>query len=206
MLLHSSPSARKLFHKKFAEGQLMQYKLRSTIKEQKGPIICCIDNSGSMSGDNELWSKALGLGLLEIAIKQKRKLVILHFGSSGEKIKRFDFKSGDAPLDRKIAMAEYFLGGGTDFEYPLNHARKIIEEEHPKADIIFITDGICDITSKWLKEWETWRRKKEVNCYSVLIGESEMPRVLTDISDQTVHAKDLYRSGDNYQKQIFEMI
>jgi uncharacterized protein with von Willebrand factor type A (vWA) domain len=208
MLLHSGPTGKKLFHKKFAEGQLMQYKLRSTIKEQKGPIICCIDNSGSMSGDPELWSKALGLGLLEIAIKQKRKLTILHFGSAGEKIARYDFKAGDAPLDRKIAMAEYFLGGGTDFEYPLERAKKIIEEEHPKADIVFVTDGICDITSSWLKEWNTWRKKKEVNCYSVMIGNEgqEMPKVLTDISDHTVHAKDLYREGDQYQMEVFRMI
>jgi len=207
MLLHARGAARKLFYKKFAEGQLMQYKLRSTIKEQKGPIICCIDNSGSMSGDPELWSKALGLGLLEIAVKQKRKLVILHYGSSGEKIARFDFRQGDAPLERKIKMAEFFLGGGTDFEYPIDHAMEIVDNELPRADIVFITDGECDVSRPWLKKWTDWRKKKQVNMYSVMISDGDhMPQVLTDISDHVTHAKDLYRQGDQYQREVFELI
>jgi len=206
MLLHTKGAARRLFFKKYAEGQLMQYKLRSTIKEQKGPIICCIDNSGSMSGDPELWSKALALGLLEIAVKQRRKLVILHFGARGERIARFDFAQGDAPLDRKIKMAEYFLGGGTDFEYPLDHAVDIVEKEHPKADVILVTDGECDCSTPWMKKWRDWRKKKGVNCYSVYIGENSMPKILTDISDHTVQAKDLYRAGDQYQREVYELL
>jgi uncharacterized protein with von Willebrand factor type A (vWA) domain len=206
MLLHAKGAAKRLFFKKYAEGQLMQYRLRSMIKEQKGPIICCIDNSGSMSGDPELWSKALGLGLLEIAVKQKRNLVILHFGSRGERLARFNFKQGDAPLDRKIKMAEYFLGGGTDFEYPLEEAMRIVESEHPKADTILITDGECDVSRPWLKKWADWRKKKQVNAFSVYIGEGHMPQILTDLSDHVVFAKDLYRHGDDYQRELFELL
>jgi uncharacterized protein with von Willebrand factor type A (vWA) domain len=208
MLLMSGEAGRLEFMHKFAEGKLMQYKLRAVLKEQKGPIVCCIDNSGSMSGDPELWSKALALGLLEIAVKQKRKLVILHFGSSYDGIKRFDFSANDAPLNRKIDMAEFFLGGGTDFQAPLNMAKKIVNEELPKADIVMVTDGWCNVSDSWNKEWDEWRDKKGVSVYSVFInpGGGEVPDVLNKISTQVVHATDLYRHGDTYQKEVFEMI
>jgi len=207
MLLHGPKLAKLDFMRRFTEGKLMQYKLRSVLKEQKGPIVCCIDNSGSMSGDPELWSKALGLGLLEIAVKQRRKLVILHFGC-GSELKRYDFSADDAPLERKIDCAEFFFGGGTDFELPLNSAREIINDEHPKADVVMVTDGCCDVSDKWLEDWEKWREEKGVKSYSVFIneGSEEPPEILSLISDRVIHAADLERSGTDYQREVYEEI
>jgi len=42
---------KKQFQRKFTEGQLLQYKLRGREKAGKGPIVCCVDSSGSMGGD-----------------------------------------------------------------------------------------------------------------------------------------------------------
>jgi len=207
MLLHASEESEMEFCRKFTEGKLMQYKLRSVIKEQKGPIICAIDNSGSMSGEREVWSKAFGLGLLEIAIKQKRKLVILHFGSSRE-LQRFDFSHNDAPIERKIDCAEFFFGGGTDFDTPLTTSMDIVNEELPKADIVFITDGCCGVEDTFQKEWSSWRNRKEVKCYGVYIDEydNDIPEILDDLCDKVVHAKDLLRSGEEYQRELYEAI
>jgi uncharacterized protein with von Willebrand factor type A (vWA) domain len=207
MLLHGGKASQLDFKRRFSEGKLMQYKLRSVLKEQKGPIVCCIDNSGSMCGNPELWSKAFGLGLLEIAIKQRRKLVILHFGSESE-LKRFDFSSGDAPMERKIECAEFFFGGGTDFESPLNASKKIVTEELPKADVIMITDGVCDVKDKWLKDWDKWRKEKGVKCYSVYVeeGAESPPEILEKLSDMVVHAADLERGGTQYQQQLYEAL
>lgn len=68
------------FKPRFIEGKLMQYELKGTEKQGKGPIIVCCDNSGSMSGDREVWSKAVALALLEVATMQKRAFVCIHFG------------------------------------------------------------------------------------------------------------------------------
>jgi Mg-chelatase subunit ChlD len=58
---------------------LMQFKLEGKEKEGKGPLIVCIDNSGSMAGEREEWAKGFALGLLTIAKKQKREFCIIHF-------------------------------------------------------------------------------------------------------------------------------
>lgn len=48
------PILKKLFYKGFAEKSLLQYEYRGKDKKAKGPIVCCIDNSGSMSGEPEV--------------------------------------------------------------------------------------------------------------------------------------------------------
>jgi uncharacterized protein with von Willebrand factor type A (vWA) domain len=68
-----------------------------------------------------------------------------------------------------IDFAEFFFGGGTDFERPLDMAAKVIDDDQPKADIIMITDGICDVGDEWLKEFTQWRDEAEVSVYSVVI-------------------------------------
>ncbi len=51
------PSTKKQFYKDFAEGKLLQYELRGKEKKQKGAIVVAIDDSGSMSGDPEIYKK-----------------------------------------------------------------------------------------------------------------------------------------------------
>jgi len=51
------PILKKLFYKGYAEKSLMQYEYRGKERKAKGPIICCIDNSGSMSGEPEVTKK-----------------------------------------------------------------------------------------------------------------------------------------------------
>lgn len=53
MKLHH-PATKYLFYKDFTEGKLLQYELRGKEKKQKGAIVVCIDDSGSMSGEPEI--------------------------------------------------------------------------------------------------------------------------------------------------------
>jgi uncharacterized protein with von Willebrand factor type A (vWA) domain len=48
------PVTKKQFYKDMAEGNLLQYELRGKEKKNKGAIIVCIDDSGSMSGTPEI--------------------------------------------------------------------------------------------------------------------------------------------------------
>ncbi len=40
--------------------------------------------------------------------------------------------------------AETFLDGGTDFERPLDEAIQLMNAGFENADIVFLTDGLCD--------------------------------------------------------------
>ena len=66
------PVLRKDFYRRFLDQELIQYSLRGVEDKGKGPMIVCLDGSSSMSGDKEIWSKAVTLTLLEIARKQRR--------------------------------------------------------------------------------------------------------------------------------------
>jgi uncharacterized protein with von Willebrand factor type A (vWA) domain len=120
------------FFRRFLEGELLQYELRGQEKVGKGGIICCIDSSGSMGGDPEMWSKAVGLALLHIAKSQKRNFHGLIFGSSRE-LMQFDFPKEDAiDMNKIFDFAEFFFGGGTDFMRPLSACLDLMQAEHER--------------------------------------------------------------------------
>lgn len=201
------PLTKKLFMKKLATKELMQYHLIDREGKERGPIVICIDNSGSMTGDPEIWSKAIAVGLIELAKKDNRHLIVNHFGSDGDPIQKYRFgKEEGFPPSRLIDMAEFFLGGGTSFQAPLNEARKDINNDMKDADIIFITDGICDVSDKWLKSFMEWKEEMEVRIYSFLVDYvNNDPKVLRKFSDIAMPASHLKDDNDT-ELDLYKMI
>jgi len=190
------PKARKIFMKKLAMKELLQYKLIDRAMDEKGPIVICIDNSGSMSGDPEIWSKALAVGMIELAMKDKRTLIVNHYGSSCDPIKKYIFNPNENNTLQLIDMSEFFLGGGTDFVKPLNEARKDISDRLEDADIVFITDGICGVPDQWVEDFNKWRHEKKVKVYSFLVDfVNESPDVLKEFSDMVMPSSHLDNSN-----------
>lgn len=158
------------FIKKLAEGQLLQYKMEGAEKAGKGPIVVCLDNSGSMQGDKETWAKAFALGLLQIAKKEGRDFAVINFSGRG---------SCRVHLNIIGPALEEFLGGGTDFEEPIEQAIKVISGDDyynmttkafEKADIVLVTDGECSVSDNWLR-W--FRQMKDLRGFA-LFGVSIM--------------------------------
>lgn len=188
----TNPLTRKLFHKAWIEKALLCYELRGTEPQKKGPIVVCVDNSGSMSGDRELWSKAVALALLDIARRQKRSFALIHF----------DTRIGyvlEAPKDKttsweKILEAmEYFSGGGTDFSPPLQHALRVLErDEFNKADVIMVTDGCA--SDSFAKQYRQRAKDKEATTYGILIG-GYGASALSSFCDHTMTIDDLENDG-----------
>ncbi|MBE0525096.1 MAG: VWA domain-containing protein [Methanosarcinales archaeon] len=187
------PLLKKQFQRKFTEGQLLQYQLRGREKAGKGPIVCCVDSSGSMGGDNELWAKAVALALLEIAQMQKRAFAVIFFGSESDPLEIIEVHKGEQNIiDKVIQIAEYFLNGGTDFEKPLNAAIELIEKtEFKKADIVFVTDGHCGVSDEWLQEFVRRKAEKETRIHSVLVEMVQSNETVDSFSDQVSTVMDL---------------
>ena len=168
------PTLKKLFKKNLLEGQLDQYEYYPMSKDSKGPIVCCLDSSGSMYGPKEIWAKAVALGLLEIARYQKRSFFVVHFSSNWNEevlhVNNFSKKNPYSILE-VLDLAEYFEGGGTNFETPLTAARTKITQssDFKKADIVFITDGESVVRDEWLKDFLSWKKSSEAKIYSVLV-------------------------------------
>ena len=80
-------------------------------------------------------------------------------------MKHFDLKTGvlkSIDSAQFVSIAEYFPGGGTDFEKPLSKALELLKSSKSNnADIIFITDGESQISPDWLELFN--KDKKSTN-------------------------------------------
>jgi hypothetical protein len=114
-----------------------------------GDIICCLDESGSTCGDAAAWGKAVAMTLLDIAAENRRKFALIHFAGSSE-CKVDVFLPGQYSMQDKLNAAETFLGGGTNFKRPLDEAIQLMNAGFENADIVFLTDGLCELPEDYL--------------------------------------------------------
>src|SRR5437764_13357300 len=162
MLAMHHPVLVRDFRRRLLEGEVLQYRLREDEQKNRGPMVVCIDVSSSMQGEKELWAKAVSLTLMDIARRQRRlfRAVLLSSGPSSLKVVDLNELHRYQPELRKVLeMAEYFPGGGTDFQAPIDAAVPLLEDKKLKrGDIVVITDGECQVGPEWL---EALRRRKE---------------------------------------------
>jgi uncharacterized protein with von Willebrand factor type A (vWA) domain len=167
------PILRRDFGRRLLDAQLLQYALRSPEEKGKGPMVVCIDGSSSMAGDKELWSKAVSLTLLDIAQRQRRLFRSICFSSATTPLLVLDLNRRQrysADVNKVLELAEYFPGGGTDFQRPLAAALQCLQEaRYRRGDIVFITDGECRVDEQWLAEFQRAKDTLGFSLLSVLI-------------------------------------
>ncbi|GHA49798.1 VWA domain-containing protein [Photobacterium aphoticum] len=161
-----------LFYAKLLESNLSTYKMLghhidleddSEDEKMKGPIVVCLDTSGSMSGQPILKARALLLAIHTIITKEKRDLYVLLFGSNGQIKELLLDETSSTGL---LAFLCKEFSGGTDFETPLKRAIEIIEskKQFNKADVLMVTDGECDLSAHFQK---TLKAKKSQLDFSI---------------------------------------
>jgi len=188
-MLAAGPELRLDFLARFAEGQVLQYRMDGREKLGRGPIVVCIDTSGSMRGQREVWSKALALGMLAIAIHEKRPFAVVLFSDRGQ-AKMYEFSGSKATHETCLACLEHFYGNGTDFVTPLDLALGLCQQSKlDKADIVFITDGECHVDPVWGDAYTKKREARGTKLYSIIIG-TQSP-TMTWLSDGVAHIHDL---------------
>ncbi|KKM71370.1 hypothetical protein LCGC14_1431340, partial [marine sediment metagenome] len=192
--------------------KVLQYEYIGKERIAKGAIIVCVDSSGSMNGTPEVWSKSVALGMVEIAKIQKRDVFVIHFDASPKESLHTNYfpKDGSWGLEEVLDMAEYYSGGGTYFEPPLDLSRdKIMEQEQfSKADIIFVTDGESTVTDNWLVKFKAWKKEKNVKIYSILINTYRGTTVSLDLfSDKAFSLSDINeKQMDDTAFKLFDLI
>jgi len=200
----ADPETEDLFYKKFFESKLLLYKMQGKDKEGQGPIISCVDTSGSMCGEREIWAKAMTLALLEVAGKEKRDFAVVYFGSRNQFI-NFEIPKdlqGAERFERIMEIATYAFHGGTDFETPINEARKLIEtQEYKKADIVMITDGDCDVSEPWLEKTLAWRKESQTLIQGIYVETQPTWRNMEKFCQETLTLSDL--TDKNEQKKAY---
>ena len=203
MIALHHPILRKDFHRRFLDQELLQYSLRGVEEKGKGPMIVCLDGSSSMAGDKEIWSKAVTLTLLEIARRQRRLFRSICFSSEQTPLQILDLNPREhyeIKTKNVMDLAEYFPGGGTDFQKPLDAALECLQQSRfKKGDIVFITDGECQVSPEWAEQFRNQKEKLGFSLFSVLIdvGSSSLG-TLKEFSDRITTIKQL--TGDEAQE------
>jgi uncharacterized protein with von Willebrand factor type A (vWA) domain len=192
MLLHD-PRGALLFAKRWKDKQLIQYKTGGTEQQGRGAIICCVDESGSMEGLRLVYAKALALTLADVAERENRPFVAISFGYKDE-LKIWDELNS---IQQKVAFAQHFYDGGTDFERPLTEAIGLILSDEAqgkpfkKADIVFITDGDCRVSDEFLQSVKKFQGEVGFQIHSIAVGHDARPQSLQKFSDQVHSLLDL---------------
>lgn len=169
----ASPETLPLFLRKYQRKQIKQYRRREPIYKGAGDIICCLDESGSTSGELASWGKAVALTLLDIAESDGRKFALVHFSGPGS-VKTDIFLPKQYSLEDKIRAAETFLDGGTDFYSPLNEALQLMREDgFENADIVFITDGECELSENYIEELCALQTDRRFTVTGVLLDQDD---------------------------------
>jgi uncharacterized protein with von Willebrand factor type A (vWA) domain len=194
------------FRRRLIEGDVLQYRLRDDDQRGKGPMVVCIDVSSSMQGDKELWAKAVSLTLMDIARRQRRLFRAILFSSGDQTLKVLDLnreRRYQPELTKVLEMAEYFPGGGTDFERPLTTALELIEHRGLKrADIVMITDGEASLSAEFIANLRERKEALQFSVFSVLVDiASSQASTLAAFSDRVTSVRKL--TGPEGARDIF---
>jgi len=185
-----------LFDLKYIEGRLMCFdmegiseekveieeeKLTQVSDEEKlGPIIICVDTSGSMQGSPETIAKVVTLYMATRAINQNRNCYLINFSTG---IQTMDL-SGGLGLQEVIKFLKMSFNGGTDATPALNHALEMMkEEDYKKADLLMVSDFVMgSLPSDLILKIQKAKNEKN-KFYSLAIGNLFLNSDLKEVFD-----------------------
>jgi hypothetical protein len=175
---------------RFSEKKTAQYALRSVTPEHKGPLVVCLDESGSMWGRPAEWAEALALALMALARKEKRAFALVTFHHEVTSVQQWP--TARATVEEITAVLGRSSGGGTDFQHPLERGLELIKGSgaFKTADLIVVTDGDAP-TDGWGKGWRETATKAGVRLWAVLIGAARTR--LNPLADGVAAITDLAR-------------
>ena len=199
-LAMSKNEATKLyFAKKFAENKLLSYayinrqkfyreehgteEVPVKEKEQKGPVIICVDTSGSMNGTPERVAKTITFALAKKCLEEERKCYLISFSTGIEVQDLSEFEKGNGLLELAKFLRKSF-NGGTDAEPALQHSLTLLQKNDWKnADVLVVSDMIMGNLSESLQTNIRSQQAKETKFYSLLVGNSGNKNVI-DVFDE----------------------
>ena len=218
--LMNNPAANKLFQLKFAQKQLLSYNYQRMEEEQeeskekeeatvekkdpKGPIIICVDTSGSMHGTPENIAKTITFALSKIAIEEERKCYLISFSTSIENLELTDFSAN--PIGKLVQFLRMSFHGGTDATPALKHAVKMLSEnEWKNADVLMISDFVMQSLDNDIKAQIESAQEDNTNFHSLVIGSSGTNAAINCFNHNWVYDVNNPQANRHLVEQIHEI-
>jgi uncharacterized protein YegL len=121
-----------------SERRALQWAMRGEPETpERGPLVICLDESGSMHNQRNVWAKAAAIALMRVALEDGRHCSVVHFSTSTR------LTEVQTPADM-IRVAKHFLSGGTRLGRALHRAAKQVEAmatKDAKPDVVLVSDG-----------------------------------------------------------------
>jgi uncharacterized protein with von Willebrand factor type A (vWA) domain len=140
---------------------------------ERGPMIVCVDTSGSMKGAPERLSKAVVLEAVRTAHRENRACHVVAFGGAGEVIE-WDLDRDQHGLRGLLDFIGQGFDGGTDIATPIERAvERVNHEGWHDADILIVSDGEFGATRDALDRLDEARSCHGLRVQGLLIGDRE---------------------------------
>ena len=210
--LLTHPVGRRLWRARFAEAQLLTYDDRAPETSERpapqpspsarrstplgrGPLVVCLDTSGSMRGAPENVAKACVLQALRSAHAGKRPCALLAFGGHDEVIERELTLDADGLAHLLDVMGQSF-DGGTDVQTPLEQAiARVQTTGWEDADVLIVSDGEFGVTHETLASLRDAKQRLGLRVHGILIGDRETVG-LVEVCDTLHWVRDWRRWGN----------
>jgi uncharacterized protein with von Willebrand factor type A (vWA) domain len=139
-------------------------------KAERGPIIVCLDTSGSMHGEPEIVAKAIVLEALRVAHAEKRACFLYSFSGPGD-VAELELKLSEEGLASLLNFLACSFHGGTDVAEPLRRAvRRLRDVNWEQADILLVSDGEFPAEPETVATIATAHREKKMRVHGLLVG------------------------------------
>ncbi|GFR40849.1 hypothetical protein Agub_g1499 [Astrephomene gubernaculifera] len=148
--------AKLLFYARLAEKALQTYErdgwgeYPTQIKPERreirptadrGPILLCVDTSGSMRGARETVAKALALECMRAARQQERGCYVFAF-SGPQEVRELELNMDAASLNNLLDFLEKMFNGGSDFNEPVKRCLdRLTDAKWANSDVLLVSDG-----------------------------------------------------------------
>jgi len=221
----SNAALRALHHSRRIEQSLASYNRASWVEApsrelktqvmrpaaENGPIILCLDTSGSMQGAPETCAKALTFECVHLAHTQGRRCCLYAF-STGTCLQELELDLSPDGLSKVFEFLQSAFHGGTSLdEVLLASIRRLgSETEHWRnADILLVTDGeVPHLQSECADALQKAQDDFGVRVYGVVVN-SHTGDVMDDVCDElyvlkSKHDRHSDFSASNTKDWVFE--
>jgi len=162
---------------------------------ERGPIVLCLDTSGSMRGAPENIARAVVIAALRLAQASRRACRLLAFGGPGELVEH-ELGAGADGLQATLALMGQAFDGGTDVQAPIERAvERVREAGWSGADLLIVSDGEFGCVRSTVEALDRARAELGVFVQGVLVGDRETMGML-EVCDAIYWVHDWRRHAD----------
>lgn len=222
LALYNNLSTRQIFKMKYAQKQFLSYSYTRNIEykktheeleevevgetiEHKGPMIICVDTSGSMHGTPERVAKTVAFALAQKSLEEERCCYLISFSTGIETMDLSSFNSIDG-ITNLVKFLRMSFNGGTDANPALNHSVKLLEEKEWKnADVLMISDFVMGTFDSELEEKIKAQQQKKCRFFSLAVTSGGNNAVISTFDKNWIYDTNSRDASKKLVRQLEEI-